>query len=113
MRATDGEKCLDDGMRRDFTELAPVERMRVIDALCSNLSVLSASVTACVVSGASGDDAQAEAMFGYRRALKAYAVFIFHVCETCEKESKDDVAMACAQKPAPGAKGKKLSLIHI
>ena len=50
--ATDGEKCLDDGMRRDFTELAPVERMRVIDALCSNLSVLSASVTACVVSGA-------------------------------------------------------------
>ena len=107
MRATDGEKCLDDGMRRDFTELAPVERMRVIDALCSNLSVLSASVTACVVSGASGDDAQAEAMFGYRRALKAYAVFIFHVCETCEKESKDDVAMACAQKPAPGAKGKK------
>ena len=51
--------------------------------------------------------AQAEAMFGYRRALKAYAVFIFHVCETCEKESKDDVAMVCAQKPAPGAKGKK------
>ena len=93
--------------RRDFIELTPIERMRLIDALCSNLSVLSASVTAAVVSGASADEAHAETMFGYRQALKAYATFIFHVCEVCEKESKECAAMACAQKPAPGAKGKK------
>ena len=93
--------------RRDFIELTPIERMRLIDALCSNLSVLSASVTAAVVSGASADEAHAETMFGYRQALKAYATFIFHVCEVCEKESKECAAMACAQSPRLAPRGRR------
>ena len=88
-----------------FTELAPVERMRVIDALCSNLSVLSASVTACVVSGA----ARRRAGGGHVRIqtrAQGVRVFIFHVCETCEKESKDDVAMG-ARKSRAGGQGEE------
>jgi len=91
---------------RDFIDLAPVERIRLIDALCSNLSVLSASVTALVVGGARAEE-HAETMAGYRSALKAYATFIFHACELCEKEARTNSAMALGEKPAPGAKGKK------
>lgn len=94
----------DECMNREFTELAAIERMRLIDALCSNLSVLSASVTACVVGGAGGDEAREEAMFAYRQALKAYATFIFHVCEQCESESKAGAAEAAVERTAKGKK---------
>ena len=99
-------------MYRDFIDLAPVERIRLIDALCSNLSVLSAAVTALVVgraNDAGGADVEehAETMAGYRSALKAYSTFIFHACELCEKEARTNSAMALGEKPAPGAKGKK------
>jgi len=93
-------------MCRQFLDLTPVERIRLIDALCSNLSVLSASVTALVVGGAGAVEENAETMASYRQALKVYATFIFHACEICEKEAKENAAMAVAEKPAPGAKGK-------
>jgi len=97
-----------DVRHRDFIDLSPVERVRLMDAMCSNLSVLCASATALAGAGAgAGREENAEVMAGYRSALKAYATFIFHACELCEKEAKEDSATAMVEKPTVGAKGKK------
>ena len=58
---------------RDFAALKPIGRIRITDALCSNLSVLSASVASLLASGA-GDAADAtDVVASHREALKAYA----------------------------------------
>jgi condensin complex subunit 1 len=47
------------------------------DSLCSNLSVLSASVASLLASGAGDAAESADAVAAHREALKAYATLIY------------------------------------
>ena len=107
---------------RDFHALSAVARIRLCDALCSNLSVLSSAAHTMLAAGAGADGADAVA--SHREALKCYSTLIYHLA----KGADADAANAGAAPPAedPKAKGKKgskskaaplaewkLSLIHI
>ena len=69
---------------RDFAALKPIGRIRITDALCSNLSVLSASVASLLASGA-GDAADAtDVVASHREALKAYACLVHHIADVAD-----------------------------
>ena len=87
---------------RDFAALKPIGRIRITDALCSNLSVLSASVASLLASGA-GDAADAtDVVASHREALKAYACLVHHVADVADAEARATAGVAAATS-APGA----------
>ena len=88
---------------RDFHGLSAVARIRLCDALCSNLSVLSSAAHTMLAAGAGADGADAVA--SHREALKCYSTLIYHLA----KGADADAANAGAAPPAedPKAKGKK------
>ena len=86
---------------RDFAALKPIGRIRITDALCSNLSVLSASVASLLASGA-GDAADAtDVVASHREALKAYACLVHHVADVADAEARATAGVAAATS-APG-----------
>ena len=87
---------------RDFAALKPIGRIRITDALCSNLSVLSASVASLLASGA-GDAADAtDVVASHREALKAYACLVHHIADVADAEARATAGVAAATS-APGA----------
>ena len=84
---------------RDFVALKPVGRIRLTDSLCSNLSVLSASIASLLASG-SGDEA--DAGDAHREALKCYACLVYHLADVADAEARVDAGTAAATA-APGA----------
>ena len=88
---------------RDFHALSAVARIRLCDALCSNLSVLSSAAHTMLAAGAGADGADAVA--SHREALKCYSTLIYHLAKGAEA----DAANAGAAPPAedPKTKGKK------
>jgi len=74
--------------RSDFTCLPPGARARLVDGLCSNLSVLSSS---CALLDAETDVAL---LSQHRSALKAYCFFLSHILVAAEREARE--APACA-----------------
>ena len=76
---------------QNFRSLPTMSRVRVLDSLCANLSVLSASITALCVGNAS--DEEEEEMAPLRSALKAYSFFLAEVMHTSEEEAKETQAM--------------------
>ena len=95
---------------RDFTALAPMGRIRLADALCSNLSVLTASAASLMASGQGDAMGGAETVAAHREALKAYAALIYWIADAADAEAASCAAPSvtgekAAQKKA--AKGKK------
>jgi len=86
-----------------YRSLPTMLRVRVLDSLCANLSVLSASITALCVGNASEEEE--EEMAPLRSALKAYSFFLAEVMSTCEEEAKEAQAMGVVEKQV-GAKKK-------
>jgi len=80
-------------LTKHFLELSTMSRVHVLDCLCANLSVLSASVTGLCVGEAKEDEE--EQMVQLRSALKAYAFFLSEVMSTSESEQRDQ-QMNCA-----------------
>ena len=76
----------------DFTCLPPGARARLVDALCSNTSVLTST---CGLLDATADAGQ---LVSHRGALKAYCFFLTHLLLAAEAECKD--------APAAGAKAR-------
>ena len=89
---------------QNFRSLPTMSRVRVLDSLCANLSVLSASITALCVGNAS--DEEEEEMAPLRSALKAYSFFLAEVMHTSEEEAKETQAMGIVEKQVGGAKKK-------
>ena len=89
---------------KNFRSLPTMSRVRVLDSLCANLSVLSASITALCVGNAS--DEEEEEMAPLRSALKAYSFFLAEVMSTSEEEAKETQAMGIVEKQVGGAKKK-------
>jgi hypothetical protein len=81
----------------DFTCLPPGARARLVDALCSNTSVLTST---CGMLDATADAAQ---LVSHRGALKAYCFFLTHLLLAAEAESKD-APVAKARGAAPAKK---------
>lgn len=116
LELTDGDACdvvRDDVTRRKVTnairafgELGAIERARLMDAMCSNLSVLCASASAREREERQEGD---EEISWTRAALKAYVGFIFHVCERCEKESTSFDGVAAVAAAGKGKKAKTKS----
>ena len=69
--------------RSVFCTLPPGARSRLVDSLCSNLSVLCSS---CGMLDAAVDGA---ALGSHRSALKAYAFFLTHILLAAEAEARD------------------------
>ena len=100
---------------RDFTALKPIGRIRLTDSLCSNLSVLTASVSSLLASGAGDANTAAETLASHREALKCYSFLVHHIADVADAEARVDAGTAAATA-APGAgkadkkgKGKKAS----
>ena len=98
---------------RDFTALKPIGRIRLTDSLCSNLSVLTASVSSLLASGAGDANTAAETVASHREALKCYSFLVHHIADVADAEARVDAGTAAATA-APGAgkadkkgKGKK------
>ena len=97
---------------RDFVALKPIGRIRLTDALCSNLSVLSASVASLLASGAGDASDATDVVASHREALKTYATLVHHVADVADAEARATAGVAAATS-APGAgkaaanKGKK------
>lgn len=89
---------------KNFRSLPTMLRVRVLDTLCANLSVLSASITALCVGNAS--DEESEEMAPLRSALKAYSFFLAEVMSMCEEEAKENAAMGVVEKQVGGGKKK-------
>lgn len=87
---------------RDFTYLKPIGRIRLTDALCSNLSVLSASVASLLASGAGDAGDATDVVASHREALKTYACLVHHVADVAEVEARKTMGVA-ASTAAPGA----------
>ena len=93
--------------RSDFCTLPPGARARLVDSLCSNLSVLGSS---CGMLDATVD---AGALGAHRSALKAYAFFLTHIVLASEAEAREAAPLAApkvrtllpngpaARRPAP------------
>jgi hypothetical protein len=87
--------------RRGFAHLDSIARRRLVDGLCSNLSVLCLSVSALVAAEAAGDDGgeREAAAAGHRNALHAYVFFLSWLYSAAEAEVR------AAAAAAPGAVG--------
>ena len=84
---------------QNFRSLPTMSRVRVLDSLCANLSVLSASITALCVGNV---DEEEEEMAPLRSALKAYSFFLAEVMHTSEEEAKETQAMGVVEKQVGG-----------
>ena len=82
---------------RDFHRLSVVARIRLCDALCSNLSVLSSAAHTMLAAGAGADGADAVA--SHREALKCYSTLVYHLAKGAEA----DAAPSAAAAPLAGA----------
>ncbi|KAK9839654.1 hypothetical protein WJX81_003584 [Elliptochloris bilobata] len=89
---------------RGFTHLDSVTRHRLVDGLCSNLSVLCLSASALSGAGDPGDDgSEREATAAsHRSALHAYVFFLSWLCSLAEAEAR----AAAPAAPSGGAGGK-------
>jgi hypothetical protein len=81
--------------RSDFCTLPPGARARLVDSLCSNLSVLGSS---CGMLDAAVDGA---ALGTHRSALKAYAFFLTHIVLASEAEAREAAPVAAAKVRQP------------
>jgi condensin complex subunit 1 len=82
--------------------LPAAAKLQLVDALCSNLSVLATSAAAAA---AAGGDANATALKAHRTALKVYFFFLHWVASTAEADAASASASAAAVAPTK-AKGK-------
>ena len=89
---------------RDFHRLSAVARIRLCDALCSNLSVLSSAAHTMLAAGAGADGADAVA--SHREALKCYSTLVYHLAKGAEADAANAGAAPPAEDPKSG-KGKK------
>ena len=75
--------------RRGFKHLSSISRTRLVDGLCSNLSVLSLSIGALTSVQEPDDPAEHEASCAsHRSALKAYVFFLSWLTSAAEDEEK-------------------------
>jgi len=77
--------------RSDFCTLPPGARARLVDSLCSNLSVLGSS---CGMLDAAVDGA---ALGTHRSALKAYVFFLTHIVLASEAEAREAAPVAASK----------------
>ena len=89
---------------RDFHRLSVVARIRLCDALCSNLSVLSSAAHTMLAAGAGADGADAVA--SHREALKCYSTLVYHLAKGAEADAANAGAAPPTEDPKSG-KGKK------
>lgn len=100
---------------RDFRALSAIGRIRLADSLCSNLSVLSASVASLLAAGGGDTAGGADTVASHREALKAYATLIYWIADAADAEARDapSAAATCASgagkadKKAAAKSGKK------
>ena len=80
-------------VHRDFTHLSSIARKRLIDGLCSNLSVLGLSVSALLSVQEPDDVPEHEAAaLSHRSALKAYVFLLAWLTRLAEEEAKNSTA---------------------
>ena len=88
--------------RSDFCALPPGARARLVDSLCSNLSVLGSS---CGMLDAAVDGA---ALGAHRSALKTYAFFLTHIVLASEAEAREAAPVAATKVRTLGQTGRPL-----
>ena len=89
----------------DFTCLSSGARARLVDALCSNTSVLTG---ACGLLDATAD---AAALVSHRSALKAYAFFLTHILLAAEADCKEAAVHGAPPKVRPRALNEQLARV--
>ena len=82
---------------RDFKSLSAIGRIRLADALCSNLSVLSASVATLLAGGGGDADGASDAVASHREAVKTYATLVYWLAEAADAEARDGNAATDAR----------------
>jgi condensin complex subunit 1 len=92
---------------RDFLSLTPIGRIRLADSLCSNLSVLSASVASLLQSGNGDAAGGADAAASHREALKTYSTLIYWLANAADGEAHDAPSAAATSAPGAGKADKK------
>ena len=91
--------------RRGFKHVSSISRKRLVDGLCSNLSVLGLSIGALVSVQNPQDPAEHEASSAsHRSALKAYAFFLSWLTALAEDEAR-----AAGPDPSAGKAGRAMS----
>ena len=94
---------------RDFKSLSAIGRIRLADALCSNLSVLSASVATLLAGGGGDADGASDAVASHREAVKTYATLVYWLAEAADAEARDAAPNATGVASAGDKTGKKAS----
>ena len=73
-----------------FGCLESVSRKRLIDSLCSNLSVLGVSVNS--LAGLDDEEERTVSAASHSSALKAYTFLLWWICAQAEQEARDSPA---------------------
>ena len=82
---------------RGFKHISSISRKRLVDGLCSNLSVLGLSIGALVSVTEPEDPAEHEASSAsHRSALKAYTFFLSWLTSAAEEEDRASILQAGA-----------------
>ena len=95
--------------RRGFKHVSSISRKRLVDGLCSNLSVLGLSIGALVSVQEPQDPAEHEASSAsHRSALKAYAFFLSWLTALAEEEARTASPDPTAGMPGQAMRDVKL-----
>lgn len=92
--------------RRGFAHLDSVTRHRLVDGLCSNLSVLCLSASALVAADDAPDEAGEREVTAasHRSALHAYIFFLSWLCAAAESEASTAEPAASGAAGAPNSR---------
>lgn len=84
-----------------FGCLESISRKRLIDSLCSNLSVLGVSVNS--LAALEDEEERAVSATSHSSALKAYTFLLWWICSQAEQEAREALASGA---PAAGGGGR-------